>query len=88
LRAGDWAKGRPATYVNAIECADCRASMCAETPAESLRDAERRCISAALEKSRGKVYGPGGAAEALGLKPSTLQSRMKKLGISRKEADR
>jgi transcriptional regulator with GAF, ATPase, and Fis domain len=29
------------------------------------------------------VYGEGGAAEILGMKPSTLQSRMKKLGVAR-----
>ena len=44
---------------------------------------ERRAILQALEASHGKVYGPGGAAERLGLKPTTLQSRMKKLGIAR-----
>ncbi|WP_236893130.1 sigma-54 interaction domain-containing protein [Desulfoluna limicola] len=35
-----------------------------------------------LEKSRGKIAGPGGAAELLGMNPNTLRSRMKKLGIS------
>jgi hypothetical protein len=32
----------------------------------------------------GRVSGPGGAAEILGLPPTTLESRMKKLGIARK----
>lgn len=40
----------------------------------------------AIERAHGKVYGPGGAAELLGLKPSTLQSRVKKLGLNRKPA--
>jgi len=31
----------------------------------------------------GRIYGRGGAAERLGLKPTTLQSRMKKLGVRR-----
>ena len=48
-----------------------------------LREVERDHISAALRVSGGKVSGHGGAAELLGLKPSTLESRMKKLGISR-----
>ncbi|MDF1661491.1 MAG: sigma-54 dependent transcriptional regulator, partial [Planctomycetota bacterium] len=49
----------------------------------SLADLERRYIRQVLDKTRGKIYGPGGAGEILGLKPSTLQSRMKKLGLTR-----
>jgi len=45
--------------------------------------AMRRAIEGALRASRGKIYGPGGAARQLGLKPQTLQSKMRKLGISR-----
>ena len=52
-------------------------------PKGSLRDLERQAILEALGRSGGKVYGERGAALALGLKPTTLQSRMKKLGISR-----
>ncbi len=52
------------------------------TPASlTIDDAQRVAIGAALERSGGRIYGPGGAAELLGLKPSTLQSRMKKLGM-------
>ncbi|MDX2088427.1 MAG: sigma-54 dependent transcriptional regulator [Kofleriaceae bacterium] len=40
-------------------------------------------IADALRRSRGKIYGRGGAAELLGLKPGTLQSKMRKLGIER-----
>ena len=47
-----------------------------------------QAVLQALEASRGKVYGTGGAAERLGLKPTTLQSRMKKLGITRIEGYR
>jgi transcriptional regulator with GAF, ATPase, and Fis domain len=36
-----------------------------------------------LKATRGKIYGKGGAAEMLGLKPGTLQSKMVKLGIQR-----
>lgn len=46
-------------------------------------EATRRCIEEALYSSKGRIYGEGGAAELLGLKPSTLQSKMKKLGVSR-----
>lgn len=40
-------------------------------------------ILAALEAAGGRVSGPGGAAERLGLKPTTLASRMKTLGLAR-----
>ncbi len=51
----------------------------------SLDDAVRGHILKALGYTKGKIYGPGGAADILGLKPSTLQSKMSKLGISRDE---
>ncbi len=51
----------------------------------SLDDAVRGHILKALSYTKGKIYGPGGAADILGLKPSTLQSKMSKLGISRDE---
>ncbi len=61
-----------------------------DTPAPTggLKAIERQAILQALAASSGKVYGPGGAAERLGLKPTTLQSRMKKLAISRVQAFR
>ena len=49
----------------------------------SLEDAERRHILGVLEKSGWRITGQGGAAEILGLKRTTLQSKMKKLGIRR-----
>lgn len=48
-----------------------------------LMDVERQHILSTLERTRWKVSGPGGAAEILGLKPTTLEARMKKLGIAR-----
>jgi len=45
--------------------------------------AERDQILRALRESGGKVAGPSGAAARLGLRRTTLQSRMKKLGIER-----
>ncbi len=44
---------------------------------------ERQAILAALAASGGKVYGAKGAASRLGLKPSTLQYRMRKHGIDK-----
>jgi transcriptional regulator with GAF, ATPase, and Fis domain len=52
---------------------------------DELRDAERANVLAALNKTRWKVYGRGGAAELLGIKPGTLAARMKKLGLSRSQ---
>ena len=45
--------------------------------------AERERILKALEESKGMVGGPDGAAARLGLKRTTLQSRMRKYNISR-----
>jgi DNA-binding NtrC family response regulator len=50
---------------------------------ETLEELERQHIVRTLERTRWKVSGPGGAAEALNLKPTTLEARMKKLGIVR-----
>lgn len=51
---------------------------------KTLVDNERDHILAALERCNWKIYGQGGAAELLDLNPSTLNSRMKKLGIEKK----
>jgi transcriptional regulator with GAF, ATPase, and Fis domain len=48
-----------------------------------LRQRERDNVLAALKKARWKIHGAGGAAELLGLKPSTLISRIKKLGLKK-----
>jgi hypothetical protein len=48
-----------------------------------LRDLEREAIERTLEATRGRVSGPHGAARILGLKPTTLHSRMRKLGVRR-----
>ena len=51
---------------------------------DELKRHERDNIVAALEEAAGKVFGPGGAAELLGMKPTTLASRIKALGLNRK----
>ena len=53
-------------------------------PLAKLKRLEEDSIRAALKRTRGKIYGPGGAAELLGARPSTLASRMKALGIGKK----
>jgi len=49
----------------------------------ALQETERRWILNALEQSRWVIAGPHGAAAHLGVKRSTLQARMQKLGITR-----
>jgi formate hydrogenlyase transcriptional activator len=50
---------------------------------ETLQEAERKHIIAALEQTNWVVGGPRGAAVRLGMSRSTLQFRMQKLGIAR-----
>ncbi|MBA4064381.1 MAG: Fis family transcriptional regulator [Isosphaera sp.] len=51
----------------------------------TLKEAERELIVRTLNDCRGVVGGPNGAAARLGMKRTTLVSRMKKLGLGRKE---
>ena len=53
-------------------------------PAHEWKHRERENIRAALRKAQGKIYGSGGAAELLGMKPTTLASQIKKLGLKRR----
>jgi len=53
----------------------------------SLIDIERRHILSVLERTAWRIDGPMGAARLLHLNPSTLRSRMKKLGIQRSYRD-
>ncbi|MBD0316228.1 MAG: sigma 54-interacting transcriptional regulator [Nitrospiraceae bacterium] len=55
----------------------------AEEPSSRLVDHERHHIVRMLECAHWRIYGPQGAAAHLGMNPSTLRSRMKKLGIRR-----
>ncbi|MEJ5185285.1 MAG: helix-turn-helix domain-containing protein, partial [Rectinemataceae bacterium] len=49
----------------------------------TMEEVQRQHILSALEQCDGRIHGPSGAAALLGMKPTTLQSRMKKLGIIR-----
>ena len=44
---------------------------------------DRQIIIKALQQTGGKVFGPGGAAELLDVKPTTLASRIKRMGIDK-----
>ena len=50
---------------------------------KTIEENERDHILAVLKKCNGKIWGPGGAAELLGVPPTTLNSKIKKLGIKR-----
>jgi GAF domain-containing protein len=49
----------------------------------AFRELERENLRCALERSGGRIYGPGGAAEFLGIPPTTLASRIRSLGVQR-----
>jgi transcriptional regulator with GAF, ATPase, and Fis domain len=53
------------------------------TVAEHLRNEEREAIESALRLSHGRISGPKGAATRLGLPASTLEFRIKRLGIDK-----
>ena len=47
----------------------------------TLDEAMAAHIQTVLDRAEGRIHGNGGAAEVLGINPSTLRSKMKKLGI-------
>ncbi len=58
------------------------AKSCSESPrSPSLEDVEREHIPGVLRTTQWRISGQGGAAEIIGFKRTTLQSKMKKLGI-------
>ncbi len=66
--------------------ADLQADSAGSPGAEhSLEGAEREHIIRVLRETRGMISGPTGAAQRLGLKRTTLQSKMQKLGITRQD---
>ena len=56
-------------------------------PSQRLDEVERAHFLAVLERCRWRITGPGNAAEVLGMRPSTLRSRLKKLGVVRPDGD-
>ena len=59
------------------------ASRGAEKHSTRLSDVERKHIRTVLESTGWRIRGTGGAAERLGLRPTTLETRIAKLGLSR-----
>jgi len=60
----------------------------AETTGETLEEVERSYILTVLKRCNWRVGGASGAAKILGMKRSTLDSRLKKLGIERPKTHR
>ena len=48
---------------------------------DDLKLRERENLIKAIEQCKGKIYGPDGAAAMLGMKPTTLASRIKKMKL-------
>ncbi len=68
--------GGPALHASALAGA-----VREEGVSETLDEASRRHIEAALRRCAGRVEGPFGAARQLGINPNTLRGRMRRLGI-------
>jgi formate hydrogenlyase transcriptional activator len=68
-----------------VPVAELTAEFPAQRASDTLEDAEREHIVRVLRETRGVISGPGGAAHKLGLKRTTLQSKMQRLGITRKD---
>ena len=50
---------------------------------KTIHENERDYIISVLKKCNGRIWGAGGAAEVLNIPPTTLKSKMKKLGIQK-----
>ena len=57
-----------------------------ERPVKTMEENEKEYILFVLKRCNGKVFGKGGAAEALNMHVSTLNSRMRKLGIKKEQS--
>jgi transcriptional regulator with GAF, ATPase, and Fis domain len=73
LEPGDWL---PSQKISTIENA--------KNTSVRLEDIEKQHILDVLNQTNWKVSGEKGAAKILGLNPTTLEARMKKMGIKRK----
>jgi len=67
--------------INRIEMPEMTSVYEDESRIKTMEEIEREHIMKVLKTCNGKVFGPGGAAEILNLPPTTLYSKMKKLGI-------
>lgn len=75
----------PELRISAVELEPAEAATAVSNAPSTLEDIEREHILRMLREAKGKIGGPGGAAERLGMNRTTLNSRMQKLRISRKD---
>ena len=73
----------PDTTLELLEVLTPDAAEAFASPTNLMVDVERTHILRMLHASEWRIEGPRGAARALGLKPSTLRSRMRRLGVTR-----
>jgi PAS domain S-box-containing protein len=74
LRSPGNAPGRASRKTDSV-------STLAPASLDDLKEHERNLLLDALAKTRGKIYGPDGAAALLGMKPTTLSSRVHRMGL-------
>ncbi|HTX14862.1 MAG TPA: sigma 54-interacting transcriptional regulator [Candidatus Baltobacteraceae bacterium] len=78
----------PELRIPLIDFETARITDAQDGPAKSsdkLEEIEREHILSVLRETRGKIGGPGGAAERLGMNRTTLNSRLQRLRISKKD---
>ena len=75
----------PELRIPRVELEPAQAASANPETQSKLEDVEREHILRVLREAKGKIGGPGGAAERLGMNRTTLNSRMQKLRISRKD---
>ncbi len=63
--------------------ADAPAELAAVVPQSEIKRLERENILAALDQTDWQVHGPGGAADLLGMRPTTLASRITRMGLKK-----
>jgi len=73
----------PGPVLQLVDRLESEAAEAGEEPVKGLEAIERDHILKVLQETRWKIEGEGGAASVLGLHPSTLRFRIKKLGIKR-----
>jgi transcriptional regulator with GAF, ATPase, and Fis domain len=76
----------PATTLELVESLTPDTADAFASPTNLMADVQRTHILRMLHFSEWRIEGPQGAARALGLKPSTLRSRMRRLGVTRLSA--
>lgn len=74
------------THGSVLQVVDQFEQVADQVPTQTLEEVEREYIINTLENTGWRIEGPYGAAKILGLNPSTLRTRMLKLGIQRRRA--